>query len=134
ASGFEFGEIKRSLTIGNLKIKCAKTIHNNESIAYRFIEKEKSIVITGDCDYDINLIKFAKECHLLLIECSFPNNMKFKGHLIPKECGEIAKQANVKKLILTHLYPISSKNTRLKETKKIFSNTILAKDLLTMKI
>lgn len=127
-------EIKKNLILGDLKIECVKTVHNNESIAYKFTEKTKSIIITGDCDYDNKLIKFSKNSNLLLAECSFANNMKVKGHLIPKECGEIAKQANVGKLVLTHLYPTSPEIIRLKETKKIFRNTILAKDLLTIEI
>ena len=84
--------------------------------------------------YDLNLIKFSKNSNLLLTECSFANGMKVKGHLIPSECGEMAKQANVGKLVLTHIYPTSSEAVRLKEAKKIFRNTILAEDLLTIDI
>ena len=127
-------EIKENLVIGGFKVKCVKTVHNKESVGYKFIEKTKSIVITGDCDYDLNLIKFSKNSNLLLSECSFHNGMKVKGHLIPSECGEIAKQANVGKLVLTHFYPTSSEAVRLKEAKKIFKNTILAEDLLTIDI
>lgn len=127
-------EIKDNLAIGGFNVKCVKTVHSEESIGYKFTEKTKSIVITGDCDYDLNLIKFSKNSNLLLSECSFHNGMKVKGHLIPSECGEIAKQANVGKLVLTHLYPTSSEAVRLKEAKKIFRNTILAEDLLTIDI
>lgn len=126
-------EIKKNLALGDLKVGCVKTVHSDESIAYKFTEKTKSIVITGDCDYDTDLIKFSKNSNLLLIECSFPNDLKVKGHLVSKECGEIAKQACVKKLVLTHLYP-ASPEARLKQAKKIFKNTILAKDLLTINI
>lgn len=127
-------EIKDNLAIGGLRVGCVKTVHNKESVGYKFTEKTKSIVITGDCDYDLNLIKFSKNSNLLLTECSFPNGMKVEGHLISKECGEIAKQANVGKLVLTHLYPTSSEAVRLKEAKKIFRNTILANDLMTIDI
>jgi len=127
-------EIRKNLAIGGFKVSCVKTVHSNESVAYKFTEKTKSIVITGDCDYDDKLIKFSKNSNLLLTECSFENRMKVKGHLTPKECGEIAKQANVDKLVLTHLYPTGPEFVRLRETKKIFRNTILAKDLLTMEI
>ncbi len=127
-------EIRNYLAFNGFKVKCVKTIHNQESIGYKFIEKTKSIVITGDCDYDLNLIKFSKNSNLLLTECSFPNDLKMKGHLVPKECGEIAKQANVGKLVLTHLYPTSPEAVRLKETKKVFKNTVLANDLLTINI
>jgi ribonuclease BN (tRNA processing enzyme) len=127
-------EIKKNLALEDLKVECVKTVHSDESVGYKFTEKTKSIIITGDCDYDDNLIKFSKNSNLLLIECSFPNDQKVKGHLVSKECGEIAKKAGVKKLVLTHLYPTSPEIVRLNETKKIFRNTILAKDLLTIDI
>ena len=127
-------EIKKNLALEDLKVECVKTVHSDESVAYKFMEKTKSIIITGDCDYDDNLIKFSKNSNLLLIECSFSNDQKVEGHLVSKECGEIAKQAGVKKLVLTHLYPTSPEIVRLNETKKIFRNTILAKDLLTIDI
>lgn len=127
-------EIKKNLALDGLKVACVKTVHSNESVGYKFTEKSKSIVITGDCDYDLNLIKFSKNSDLLLTECSFPNRMKVNGHLTPSECGEIAKQANVDKLVLTHLYTTASDAIRLKETKIIFRNTILAKDLLSIEI
>ncbi len=127
-------EIKKNLAFGGFKVECIKTVHNIESVAYKFTEKTKSIVITGDCDYDNNLIKFSKNSNVLLAECSFANGTKVRGHLIPSECGRIAGQANVGKLVLTHLYPLSTNEVRLKETKKLFRNTILAKDLLIIEI
>ncbi|MBU1085495.1 MBL fold metallo-hydrolase [Patescibacteria group bacterium] len=127
-------EIGKKLIFKDFIVKSTKTIHSPESIAYQFIEKNKILTISGDCDFDHNLIKFSKNSDLLLLECSYANDGKVRGHLIPQECGEIAKQASVKKLILTHLYPISSEGIRLKQTKKIFKNTLLAKDLLTISI
>jgi len=127
-------EIKRRSIFSGFNVECTKTIHSKESIAYKFIENSKSLIITGDCDYSENLIKFSKNANLLLTECSYPDHFKAFGHLVPKECGEIAKRANVKKLVLTHLYLPFSEIMKLKETKRIFKNTILAKDLLTLNI
>lgn len=128
-------EIKKMLAFSNFKVECVKTIHSDESVAYKFIKKTKSIIISGDCDFDNNLIEFSKKSNLLLIECSFVDKLKIKGHMTPSECGQIAKIANVKKLVLTHLYPpISSDVIKLKIARKIFGNTILAEDLLKIDI
>lgn len=127
-------EIGKKLTFKGFTVKTTKTIHSPESIAYQFIEKNKILTISGDCDFDHNLIKLSKNSDLLVLECSYANDRKVKGHLIPQECGEIAKQAGAKKLILSHLYPTSPEGIRLKQTKKIFKNTLLAKDLLTTNI
>ncbi len=131
----ELMEIEDSLTIGGFEVKALKTIHDTDGgTAYRFIEESKSIVITGDADFDEQLIEFSKDADLLLAECSFPNEEKVEGHMIPKECGEIAKRAEVGKLIINHLYPGSPEKIRLEQTKEIFENTILAEDLLVIEI
>lgn len=96
-------EIKKKIDFSGFTVEAGKTVHSDESVAYKFTEKNKVLTISGDCDFDDNLIKFSKNSNLLLIECSFPDDMKKDGHLIPSECGEIAKQAEVKKLVLTHL-------------------------------
>jgi ribonuclease BN (tRNA processing enzyme) len=127
-------EISKRIKINHFTIESCKTNHNAESIAYKFIEEEKSLVISGDTDFDSNLIEFAKNSDILILECSYPNNQKVSGHLIPKECGEIAKRANVKKLILSHLYPVVHGEKRGSETKEVFQNTVLAEDLMNFYI
>ena len=65
----------------------------------------------------------------MILECSYDNSRKVEGHLTPKDCGEIAKKANAKKLIITHFYPVP-KEVRLEETKEFFENTVMAEDLM----
>lgn len=127
-------EIDNKIEFENFNIESYKTNHNNDSIAYKFSNMNKNLVISGDTDYDKNLIEFCKDSDILIIECSYSNEYKVSGHLISKECGEIAKKANVKKIILSHLYPTAKEEVRLKEAKQIFNNTILAEDLLTIDI
>lgn len=129
-------EIKDKLDMDPLFIFSMKTIHSEESIAYRFEAEGKSIVITGDCDFDQNLIKFTKDVDLLVIDCSFPDSLKVKGHLTPKECGFIANSAHVKILLLSHIYPtMYPDNIRLMECSRVFSGDVrLAEDLLKIEI
>ncbi|KYK26706.1 hypothetical protein AYK26_07145 [Euryarchaeota archaeon SM23-78] len=126
-------EIKDKIKFKDFIVETHRTPHTDESLAYKFTENEKILVIAGDMDYDKELISFSKNADILILECSFDNSKKVEGHLIPKECGKIAKNANVKKLIITHCYPIP-KETRLKETRLIFKNTIMAEDLMKIEI
>ena len=129
----ELKEMQEWIQFKDFQVTYTKTIHSPESIAYRFTSWDKSIVITGDCDYDEKLIDFSKNADILLIECSFSNDMKVAGHLVSSECWEIGQKAKVWKLILTHLYPLE-KELRLEEVRSIFSNTILAEDLLVLEV
>ncbi len=58
------------------------------------------------------------------------------GHCSASECGQLAKQANVKQLVLSHLYPIVGReDTRLAECREIFSGSVtLAEDLMEFQI
>ena len=129
-------EIEDKLNLGYLHVFSKKTVHSENSIAYRFEDGEKSIVITGDCDYDEWVVELSKDADLLIIDCSFPDAMKAPGHLTPKECGRVAKTAKVKKLILSHLYPSSYPDSeRLKECKAVFDgDVLLAEDLMEVNI
>ena len=127
-------EIEDKMIFDEFEVEVYKTLHTEESLAYKFIENRKILVISGDTDFDEGLIKFSKDADILILECSHANNIKIKGHFIPKECGEIANKANPKKLILTHFYPTSPERIRLKETQKIFKNTTLAEDLMNIQL
>ena len=129
-------EIEDKLDLGQIHVFSAKTIHSNNSIAYRFEEGRKSIVITGDCDYDQGIIELSRYTDLLIIDCSFPDALKVPGHLTPKECGLVANKAHVKKLLLSHIYigdyPDSG---MLKECRAVFDGDVsLAEDLMEIQI
>lgn len=68
-------------------------------------KNEKSIVYSGDTDFNTEIIELARDADVLILECSFPARNKIAGHLTPKEAAEIAKQSNCRQLILTHFYP-----------------------------
>lgn len=121
--------------LNDFKIETIKVYHSDNSFAFKFIYKDKVFVYTGDADYSEKLIKFCKNADLLVTDCSFPNQKKMKGHMIAGECGLLAQKANVKKLVLSHLYPICEKyNIKKQAQKKYQRPVIIAKDLMKIKI
>jgi ribonuclease BN (tRNA processing enzyme) len=113
-----------------------KTIHSKGSIAYRFEYNGKSIVFTGDADYDPGIIGLAQHADLLIADCSFPHSQKAKGHLSARECGLVAQKAEVKRLLLSHLYPADTPDSeRIKEAREVFKgDIILAEDLMEINL
>jgi len=130
----EIKEAAGMMNFGDFTVMVHKTIHTGGSIAYKFAEGEKSLVISGDTDFDETFAEFSEDADVLLLECSFSNERKAEGHLIPKECAEIAKRANVRKLVLTHLYPLDDEKIILKQAKSAFENTILTQDLMEIRL
>jgi ribonuclease BN (tRNA processing enzyme) len=110
--------------------------HNPESIAYRITASDgASVVYSGDTDFSDNLVMLSKEADLLICESALPDELKVRGHLTPSLAGEIAKRANVRKLVLTHFYPECDLVDVKKECRKTYSGPLmLAEDLMTINI
>lgn len=103
---FELIEIDQEVNLLNYSIKALKTGHTKNSLCYRITDSfNKSLFYSGDSDFEHNLITLANQAHLAIIESSNTEDSKVKGHLTPQLAGEIASKANVKKLVLTHMYP-----------------------------
>lgn len=99
---FEAEELK----LGPFLVTFMKTIHPVPCYAMRFVEEKtgKIFVYTGDSGYLESFIEFAEKADLFLADTYlFEGNEKHHAHFTSKESGEIAKAAEVKKLLLTHL-------------------------------
>ncbi|HAY38436.1 MAG TPA: MBL fold metallo-hydrolase [Desulfobacteraceae bacterium] len=116
----------------NFKVESIPVEHNPESIAYRITGSEGiSVVYSGDTDFSDNLVMLSKDADLLICESALPDELKVKGHLTPSLAGEIAKRANVRKLVLTHFYPECDRADVEKECRKTYAGPlVLAEDLM----
>jgi ribonuclease BN (tRNA processing enzyme) len=82
------------------------TPHTAESLALRLKDRDsKSFVYTSDTGFSENLVPFAQDVDLLLMECSFRRNKPVQKHLELADAMHIAEKCSPKKLVLTHLYP-----------------------------
>jgi len=123
-----------SFRFDDFTVKSLPVEHTEESIAYRInIAGGKSVVYSGDTDFSDNLITLAKDADLLICESALPDELKVKGHLTPSLAGEIATQANVGKLVLTHFYPECDQIDIKKQCRKTWSGPlVLAEDLMNI--
>ena len=113
-------------------INTTKVKHTDNSIAIKLTDiYGKTAVYSGDTDYCPEIIELARNCDLLILECSFPDNLKVKGHLTPSEAGKIASHASAKKLLLTHFYPQCDFADIITPVKDCYNGDIIAaEDLL----
>jgi len=107
-----------------------KTI-SSKDLTYKQASKKISFVFdTKKCR---NAEKLAKDSDLAIIESTLDDNERLAKeykHLTVTQAAQIAKKANVKKLVLTHISQrYENKSKRLENmAKKIFKNTNVAKD------
>lgn len=103
------------------------------------VKKGKKVTIILDTLPCKNCVDLAKDSDILICEATYLEKNKDKArkykHLTAKQAASIAKQANVKKLVLTHFSQRNKDLTEtLKEAKKVFKNTVCAKDFLTLSL
>ncbi|MEX2154882.1 MAG: ribonuclease Z [Gemmatimonadaceae bacterium] len=91
--------------LGGATFGCTKVPHTPESMAYSITEDGRRLVYSGDTGFDAAFAQWAHGCELLVLECSLPQSMAIVEHLTPEQCGEIARLAEPRKLVLSHLYP-----------------------------
>jgi ribonuclease BN (tRNA processing enzyme) len=93
------------LDLTDLSISWAPAEHRPESIAYRLEGENGAFVYSGDTEYSDSVVKLARGAHTLLVECSLPDDAPVPGHLTPSGVAMIAGEAEVRRVILTHIYP-----------------------------
>lgn len=106
--------------IGNLKFEFLRTIHPVPAYAMRITDSEgKVVVYTADTTYFDGLVDFAKDADLLIADTNFPEDVTGrKWHLNTKEAGTLAKDANVKRLMISHLPQTVDLETMLSQSQK----------------
>lgn len=129
----------RDVKIGNILLKSKKMKHFNPTLGYRWNFGESIIVYGADGGISNELIRLSEDADFLILESSYPESCPSAGHLTTIEAGQVAKEAKVKRLMLTHFYPeVASMDSE--EIKKevrasgYVGEIILAEDLMSLKI
>jgi ribonuclease BN (tRNA processing enzyme) len=98
-------ECSSPLDLPGCRLSWAPVEHRPESIAYRLETDGGALVYTGDTEYGESVVELARGVHTLLVECSFPDDSPVPGHLTPNSVARIASEADVERVVLTHIYP-----------------------------
>ncbi len=112
---------------------------------FTYFKKGTSLVYLTDLVYEKNLIKFAKDADVLVIEATFSSALQDKAHgfyhLTINDALKIAKLANVKKVYLVHTSQryentklIGSEIKDLKEKLHLAAEVLLPNDLDKIRI
>lgn len=94
-----------SVQIGPFTVTFCRTVHPVYCLAMKFNIGNRSIVLTADTEWRDELVDFASEADLLISEANLyeVHLGKAPGHMTGSEAGKLARLANVKQLVLTHL-------------------------------
>jgi ribonuclease Z len=99
------------------------------------IKKGLKVVYTGDTKPCDNVIRIARNSDLLIHDSTFLEEEEGKAHADVKQAAQVAKAAEVKELILTHISRRYKDASILeKEARKVFPNTKVAYDFMRIKL
>ena len=135
--GIPEGELWKELQNGNeIKIN-DKIINPNQVLGEK--REGKKIGFSGDTMPTKELEKFFEGCDFLVFDSTFLEEEKQKAldtcHSTAKQAATLAKNSNVKNLILTHFSARYKDETQhLAEAGKVHNSVITAKDLLEIEI
>ncbi|UCD99892.1 MAG: ribonuclease Z [Chloroflexota bacterium] len=90
------------------------------------------LVHVGDCSRTDNLLEVCRDADLLVIEATYMNQevqlARDFAHLTAGQAAELAVEANIKNLILTHISRRYRERDILSEAQEIFPQTSVARD------
>lgn len=113
----------KAIKIGELEITFKRMQHGYEDYAICIKKGCKKFVYSGDTSPNEALVEFAKDADLFLCEAGLlerdEKSMRAM-HLTAKEAGNIAKRANVRRLLLTHFWPEFRFEQYLNETSSVY--------------
>ena len=92
-------------SIKGLKIRAGEAVHSLPALGYRIESETRAIVYSGDTEPAPSIRDLAEGADLLVHECSFPEPFSVTNHSTPRRLGENLRDAGVKRIVLTHLYP-----------------------------
>lgn len=114
--------------IGDSKFTFCRMTHIVETYAVKAEYNNKILVYTGDSTKNELLPIFAQGCDLMIADSAYlkKDYNDTLPHMCASQCAEIAKIANVKKLLLSHQNPDIDSQLYLKEAVEIFDESYLA--------
>ncbi len=142
-----------SFSLLGAKVTTARVNHTIHTVAYRFDYGDHAIVISGDLSYSGSLIALARNADVLVIDSGQigaaqragrnrdidragpqRRNRGPQAHASLTEVAQMAHQAQVKKLVLSHLPPREIDERIIKDhVAQIFTGeVIVARDLLSV--
>ena len=129
-SCFSFTEVKAGTEFEycNSRINVTAARHPVPAVGYRITYGGKSFGYTGDTNTLPSLVSDFNQCDLLLADGLFPSSFwsADKPHLSAELAAQLATDAHVRELIITHLNPLFPTRPLLDEARAVFHSVHLA--------
>ena len=91
--------------VGPFRFSFHEVPHFTQTFAVKVTANGSTFVFGADSSPNSELVEFARDCDLLLVEATLPRPERtgIRGHLTPGEAGAHGKNAGAKRLVITHI-------------------------------
>lgn len=117
------------MLIGPVTVQHMPTLHPVPCRALKFLASGKTLVYTGDAAEGESLVEFCRGADVLLADAAFLSRQWHDKapHMSARMAAQLARDAGVRMLILTHLPPSNVPSLLLEEAKEVFADAYLAR-------
>lgn len=129
-------EFDNTIKLDGFMVTSVPVIHTDISaVAYRFEMDGKTLVFSGDTTICEGIKIVSKDADLFIVDSSNPKGIETDCHLNTAQIGQICKDSNVKKVVLSHLKSEVVDKDLVSEVKEEFDGeVVLAKDLMSFEV
>ncbi len=123
---FDFRELSVAASVGPFRVRAEQVAHPVEAYATRFEADGASFVYSGDTGPCRALGELARGVDVFLAEASFRDSDKNPPdlHLTGRQAGEVARDADVGRLVITHVPPWHDPEVAKNEAASVFDGAI----------
>lgn len=129
-----WSDLQSGLTV---KLPTGRSVTSNEVVGLP--RPGRKIVYTGDTKPSSNFIKFVENADLLIHDSTFDDELSERatrdGHSTASQAAKVAKESNVKRLVLTHISARYKNPIHLVEqARTVFPRVDLAEDFMKIEL
>ena len=121
--------LPREINIGEISFSFINAVHPVPARSIKAQCDGKTLVYTGDTNINPDIELFSHGADLLLADAGLTDDIWTPAapHLSAKLCGQLARDAHVEKLLLTHIRPGLDEEKLLSEARAAYPDAELAK-------
>ena len=115
--------------IRGCRVSARRVKHSRGALGYRLEVEGITLVFSGDTGVCDELVWLARDADLAVFECA-ATDRPVSTHLTPEEAGQVASEAHVRRLVLSHFYPSAEAPDVLARCRETYKGPLmLAEDL-----
>jgi ribonuclease BN (tRNA processing enzyme) len=119
------------VSIGEVQVTPLAMVHEGPTFALVFEDGEKRLCYTSDTALSEDVVHAAHQVDVLVTEATLPEGYGgLAPHMTAAEAGLVAQRASVKKLVLSHLWPTTSREDILEQASSAFEGEIIVAEEL----